>query len=274
MRRFFLTLLALTCLAFPALADDVLSVDASVAKSITMDESYLCVTCPLDGNQQVMLTVTDAKGALYYQRDFGLNADSFRSEDVYLQLSGSGTTYSVSLQAGETIYAFTVNRVTPRLTGNAACSVGYPLSKLSGTGGWQSATILDVAALEGSSLTVDMHASDAYTLGTVTFSISGGKLKVSADIASGLDATIDGATVYVATDALQAQNLGGRHFDGLTARLGDRVDLGGTPYAAVWVKLTVSFDPTGVPGSPTVQLKGQDELWLNMQQSTPSEAVG
>ena len=274
MRRVLLMILALACLIFPAYAEDVQTVDASLSSSVSMDENYLRVTCPLDGEQSVMVIVTDERGNPQYQRDYGACSGVFRSEEIFLRLDGGQTTYNVTVQAGEQTYAFTVERVMPRMTGNAACSAGYPLSSLNGSGSWQSATILDVAALEGSSMTVPMHASGAYTLGTVTFSVSGGQLKVTADITGGIDGSIDKAAVYVATNALQAQQLRGRNFSGLTGKLNEKIDLGGTPYAAVLVDLTVSFDPSGVPGSPDAQQSEQEQLWMLMQQSTANEAVG
>lgn len=274
MRRVLLMILALASLIFPAYAEDARTVNASTATSVSMDENYLRVTCPIDGEQQVTVTVTDAKNELYYLRDYGVCSGSFRSEDIYLRLDGGETTYAVYVQAGEATYAFVVDRVMPRLTGNAACSVGYPLSMLNGSGNWQSVTILDVAALEGSSMTVPMHASGAYNLGTVTFSVSGGQLTVSADIDSGIDGSIDGSKVYVATNALQAQQLASRNFSGSSGKLKEKIDLGGTPYAAVLVQLTVSFDPSGVPGSPDVLQRDQEQLWQMMQQSTANEAVG
>ena len=274
MRRVFLMLAALACLIFPACAEDTRMVDASTTTSVTTDASYLRVTCPIDGEQPVTVIVTDAWGNPQYQRDYGLNSGYFRSGDIYLPLDGGRTTYSVTVQAGDMNYAFTVDRVMPRLTGNAACAAGYPLSWLNGSGSWQSATIVDVNALNGTSLTVPMHASGAYTLGTVTFSVSGGQLTVSANLSGGIDGSIDGATVYVATNALQARSLGTRSFSGSSGRLGDRIDLGDTPYAAVLVQLTVSFDPSGVPGSPDALQVGQELLWNQMQQATANEAVG
>ena len=274
MRRILLILAALACLILPAYAEDMLMVDASTATSVSMAANYLRVTCPIDGDQQVTVTVTDEKNNPYLQRDYGVCSDYFRSEDIYLRLDGSKTTYVVYVQAGDATYAFEVDRVMPRLTGNAACSVGYPLSWLNGSGSWQSATILDVNALEGTSMTVPMHASGAYTLGAVTFSVYDGQLTVSANLSGGIDGSIDGATVYVATNALQAQNLGNRKFPGLSGWLDESIDLGGTPYAAVLVQLTVSFDPSDVPGSPDELQDGQEMLWNQMQQVTANEAVG
>lgn len=274
MRRVFLLILMLVSLILPASAEDTQTVDASTATSVTTASSYLRVTCPLYGEQSVMVMVTDARGNPQYQRDYGACSGIFRSEDIFLRLDGARTSYEVTVRAGEQSYSFTVDRVMPRITGNAACSVGYPLSMLNGTGNWQSVTILDIAALEESSMTVPMHASGAYNLGTVTFSMSDGQLCVSAEIGSGIDGSIDDATVYVARNALEVQQLNSRNFSGLTGKLEESMMLSGEPYVAVLVQLTVSFDPTGVPGSPDVLDSDQELLWQLMQMSTANEAVG
>lgn len=276
MKRMVLLLLSLLLAlpSLPALADDVMQVSLPVSGAVTSDCSYLRLTCQLDGEQAVMVTVADASGNLHYQRSYGVCSGSFRSDELYLRLSGAQTNYQVTLQAGNTTHSFTVKRVMPRLKNNEACSVGYPLSRFTGSSSWKSATLLDVRALEGSSLTVPLHASGAYTLGTVTFKVSGGKLKVTASIDSGIDGSIDKSTIYVATDALAAQKLGTRQFNGRKGKLNESIDLGGTPYAAVLVVLTVSFNPAGVPGSPRTELNGQEALWQLMQTNTANEAVG
>lgn len=267
-----LTLLLGLCLT--ARADDVMQVSLPVSGTVTSDCSYLRLTCQLSGEQAVTITVADASGQLHYQRSYGIRSGSFRSEDLYLRLSDAQTIYQVTLQAGDTVYSFPVKRVMPRLKNNEACSVGYPLPYLAGGSSWKSVTLLDVRSLEGDSLTVPLHASGAYTLGTVTFRVSGGKLKVTACLDGGIDGSIDKSTVYVATDALTAQKLGTRSFNGRRGKLNESIPLDDTPYAAVLVVLTVSFDPAGVPGSPRTEINGQDALWQLMQTHTANEAVG
>lgn len=286
MKRFLILLVTmLLCIAPAYAAEDVFTVDAQsiaedaweesfIASSLTSDRSYLRVTSALDADAQVTLSIADDSGSLVYQRDYGVCSGRFRSEDIYLRLTGSQTTYHVSLWIGDSSYSFPLRRVMPRLTGNAACSVGYPLTSLSGAKTWKSATLLDVNALEGRSLTVPLHASDAYEIGTVTFTVSGGDLTVSAALSDGLDGSIDKSTVYVATTALEAEKLGKKNFPGITTKLNKTVDLQGTPYAAVYVNLTVSFSPTGVPGSPAVTLDGQDATWQRMLTETANEAIG
>lgn len=286
MKRFLIFLLTmLLCIAPGYAAEDVFTVDAQsiaedaweesfIASSLTSDRSYLRVTCALTEDADVTLSIAGENGSLVYQRDYGLCSGKFRSEDIYLRLTGSQITYHVTLWVGDSSYSFPLRRVMPRLIANAACSVGYPLEYLSGTNTWKSATVLDVNALEDSSLTVPLHASGAYEIGTVTFAISGGSLTVSASLNDGVDGTIDNSAVYVATTALEAEKLGKKNFPGITTKLDKTAALMGTPYAAVYVNLTVSFDPTGVPGSPAVTLDGQDATWQRMQTETANEAVG
>lgn len=258
---------------FVVSAPDIAENAWDAANALTSDRSYLRVTCPADG-ASVTLSIADAQGGLIYQRDYGVCGGTFRSEDIYLRLDGSTTTYHVSLWVGDEGYAFPVQRVMPRLIANAVCSVGLPLQELTGASGWKSATLLDTAALEGRSLTVALHASNAYEIGTATFTISGGQLTVSAQLNPGVDGSIDKASVQVATTALEAQQLGRKNFLGQTGRLEQPIDLLGTPYAAVYLNLSVSFDPTGLPGSPATLLEGQRDLWQQMQNETANEALG
>lgn len=280
-----LSLMLLLCAVTGHAAEDVFTVDARNAAdgawdegyidaSLTTDRSYLRLTCDLDSEAAVTLSIADNSGNLVYQRDHGVCSGRFRSEDIYLRLTSSLTVYHVTLWTGDTSYSFPLHRVMPRLTGNAACSVGYPLENLSGLDTWKSATLLDVYALEGSSLTVPLHASGAYEIGTVTFRISGGALTVSASLNSGVDGSIDKSAVYVATTALEAQQLGRKSFPGPTGRLDRTIDLMGAPYVAVYVNLTVSFAPADVPASPAVELDGQEDCWNLMQNTTANEAVG
>ena len=48
----------------------------------------------------------------------------------------------------------------------------------------------------------------------------------------------------------------------------------GTGLAAVYVKLSVSFQPDGLPEGISPVWSGQEELWQRMLQETTSEAVG
>jgi len=53
----FLALLLMLLAAFPALAEDVYYADASQGGSVTSDKGYLSVTCPLDADSRVTMTI-------------------------------------------------------------------------------------------------------------------------------------------------------------------------------------------------------------------------
>lgn len=285
-RVLILLLMMLLCIAPAYAAEDVFTVNAQdmsedawdesfIASDLTSDRSYLRVLCDVEGESPVTLSIATEGGQPVYQRDYGVYDGFFRSEDIYLRLSGSQTTYHVTLWAGDIGYSFPIRRVMPRLIGNTACSAGYPLTELSGADSWKTATILDIAALEREPRTVALHASGAYEIGTATFTVEDGYLTVSAQLDEAVDGRIDKAKVYLAATALEAEQLGKKKFPGLTAKLDEAIDLQGTPYAAVYVNLTVSFNPAGageVPEDPA--LEGQKELWETMQQVTANEAIG
>lgn len=270
-----LVLLLLCGVSAPSHAEDTVTVDASsVRGTVEVADGYICVTCPLSGESGVTLAVFDAKGSLYYQRDYGTCSGNFRSEDVFLRLKGSSTTYRVELSAGDDSYGFDVLRKMPYLTNNLACSAGYPLSELTGRDTWKTVTLLDTRALEERSQTVALYASGAYEIGTVTFRVSDNQLKVSAQLSSGLDGSISDGKVYVALNAADARDLDGRGFSGPSGRLNASIDLKGASCAAVYVALTVSFDPSTAQSAPNAELTGQEELWTKMMEITANEAVG
>lgn len=269
-----LTLMLLTPLHAPALAEDVYTVqDASAASALSTDCSYLRIRCPVPGSQMVTLTIRDAWGGLYYQRSHGQCASSFRSEDIYLRLDGGESVYHVTLQVGSDTHQFRVTRTQPRLTDSSVYACGLPLSGVTGARTNKYAVIIDVDALESSSLTVPL-VSAGMEIGSVTFAVRGGSLETSARLT--VDGSIDKSTVYVARDAVTARTLGTNHFTGQKTRLNRAVDLRGTPYAAVLVQLTVSYDAAGAAWwqSSDHLMQHQQQLWNLMQMTTANEAVG
>ena len=210
----------------------------------------------------VDLTITDERGRTVYSRDFGVRCDAFRTEDIYLKLDGAQTVYHVTLQVGGKVYAFPVERVAGRAT-TLACTVGYPLKQLTGADNWRSATILPVQ--EGC-VTVPVHGAGAYEVGSAAITIQEGKLTVTVTLDKSIDGSVDSAKVYVATTADQAARLDKKKFDGLTGKLDKAIPLGDAEIIAVYVQLSVTFDPNHAAPSPEVLLEGQEELWLQMME--------
>ena len=265
-----LSLLLLLLTAVPAMAADVCSVSPA-SGDVTTDSSYIRVTCP-DAEGSVTVSVTDTSGSLIYQKQYGDHSGTFRSDDIYL--NAVGASYGVSLEAGEQTWRCTVTRKAPRLKENTASSAGYPLSEINGSDSRQGVTALDLAALEGGTLTVPVIASGEYVLGEATFALNQGILTVQAALYEGVDGTIDAAKVYVTDNALAASRLGKKSFAGITAKLNKPIDLTGSDYAVVYVKLTVSFDPEGLPRMPDPTLPGQPELMEIINTVTINEDVG
>ncbi len=273
MRKLLLLVMALMCLTFPARAEDVCTVNAAEASYCITDRSYLRVKYPLEGTQHVTMTICDDWGYLVYQRDHGMCSGTFRSDDVYLTLYGGSTAYTVTLEVDGVAHSIRVTREQPRLTDSGVCAWGLPLREMTGRSSNQAAVILDAYALEGSVLTVPM-VSSGMQLGYVHFAVQNGKVTVSADLA--VDGEVLKASVYVARDAVTAENLGTNRFNGKKMKLERAIDLGGTPYAAVLVQLTVAYDAaTAMVWEGDDPLRNQQaDLWQLMQLTTANEAVG
>lgn len=268
-----LTLLLMLA-AVPALAEDVYVVkDASAADSLSTDCSYLRVCCPLSGESPVTLAIRDSWGYLVYQRDYGSCRGAFRSEDVYLPLEGASTRYHVTLVCGGSVHEFSVTRVAPRLTDSHVTACGLSLTDMTGKRDNRFAVVIDAWALEGSTLTVPL-VSGGMQVGYASITVSGGEVTVSAALT--VDGKIEKSTVYIARDAVTASTLGANRFTGVKTKLNSAVDLCGTPYAAILVQLTVSYDAaTAQPFQEDPWFsQEQYDLWELMQLTTASEAVG
>ena len=113
-----------------------------------------------------------------------------------------------------------------------------------------------------------------YVLGSVAFSVSGGAVCASVSLNPNADVSVDSATVYVASTALEASTLGKKGCTAASGGLDSYISGSGTGLAAVYVKLSVSFQPDGLPEGISPVWSGQEELWQRMLQETTSEAVG
>lgn len=264
MKRWLCTLLACLMLMATALAEDVCYI-ANVAdeRGVTTGCSYLTLKVPVEEEAAVTLTITGENGKTVYSRDFGLCAGPFRTEDIYLGLKGSRTVYDVTLQVGDEVYAFPVERVASRISGSAACTAGYPLSEMTGAKNWRMATLLPVS---DGTVTVPVYATGAYEVGSASLTIAGGTLTVSVTMDSAADGSIDSAKVYVAANADEAAQLGKSKFSGVTGKLDKAIPLGEAEIIAVYVKMEVTFDPSGAAAVSVEPLADQEALWLQMME--------
>lgn len=271
--------LFLICAALPvlALAEDVCVVkDASAVSGVTTACPYLRVQYPLPETTNVTLTVQDEWGGLIYQRNYGECSGTFRSRDVHLPAAGDSCDYIVTLTTGVGEVTFTVTREQPLLTDTAVYAGGVTLQEMTGGSPYKYAVVLDLHEMDGQTAVAPMLAG-GMQIGQVYFTVEDGSLTVSADLQ--VEGAIDKANVYIATDAITAMGLGNSRFAGMKTKMNRAIPLGDTPYAAVMVQLTVTYDPANA--APFRMGEAQREAWLRlvenwslMQMMTANEAVG
>lgn len=267
-----LLFLLMLVMAVPVFAGDVTVFDATSTSGV-MDTNYAAFTCQ-NASGEIILSIWNASDELIYQKNHGEWEGFFRSDDIYLPLDGSQTTYAVTLQTGNGDFQWKVTRKMPRLNAQTACAAGMPLSTINGQHTYQQAVVIDLAASSGNTLTMPLVANGVYQVGTVYLKVSDKSVTVTADISEGIDGTIDGGKVYAASTALEAQNLGTKQFGGKSGGLGKTITLTDAEYAVVYVNLTVSFIPEGVPEAPASAQPGQETLWETIRTTTINEAIG
>ena len=266
MRRLLSVLLALAVLipGCAAAEPGCCQADPSAADEVTTADSFLRVVCPAEDT--VMLTVTDSAGAVCYARYEAGTGSRFQSEEIYLPLMGGNTDYFVTVATGEHIWRLTVHRTQAAVKDVTASAAGYPMAA-------GPVTLLDTAALAGAPVTVDLIAG-IYRLGTVTYTLGPEGLTAEAVLFPEAGAEVSAATVQVALNAADASRLGRNPDIGRWGVPGEPIPLDGAPYCAVDVRLTVSFDPTALENGDPGPLEGQEDLWLEFDAFTQSQAVG
>ncbi|MCR4882066.1 MAG: hypothetical protein K6A68_00710 [Clostridiales bacterium] len=267
-------LLCLLLFIFPAHADDAYTLSIKDTPVAETDKNYIRISCPLDCAGDVTVTVGDSSGNVVYQRYYPSCEDLFRSEDIYLKQGSSQASYTVEVRTGDASYRSEVVCKSARLEDNTACTAGYPLNALTGKSSWLSATLLDLSSLEGSSETYPVHASNAYTLGSVTFSLNGGNLRVSYLPPDSASVSVSSSTVEVALTSVDARALNTKSFHGIRSSLDTDIPVTGADIVCVLVRLNVSYLPDRLPGSPEITQYGQKERWEQMQAGTNSESNG
>lgn len=261
----------------PASAEDVCIVkDALQVSAVTTDRAYLHIQCELACPTVVTLSIRNEWGALVYQRHYGMRSGTFLSGDIHLPLKGDGCAYTVTVQTSEDAHEFTVHREMAMLTDAAVYAGGLPLAELTGGSPYKYAVVLDLDTLNEETLITPMLANGVQ-VGEVYFSVLDGVLTVDAAMLA--KGSIDKATVYIAPDAITAKTLGTNRFTGIKTRLKRAIRLEDTPYVAVMVQLTVTYDPVTAlaytPGeAETEALEELTENWQLMQLMTANEAVG
>ena len=259
----------LAAVLMPAAAETCLIPDVTAAAAgIETSSSYIALQVPVAAPADVMLTITGEDGVCIYQRAFGLQEESFRTEDIFLKLQGTETLYTVTLQVGESSWKIPVRRVAGTLQNQPACGAGIPLDEITGFGSWQCVTVLSLA--EGSK-SVPLLAAAGYKAGTLSCTLTGSTLTVEPVMTCG---QLERGRIYVATDALTARELGRPFFSGIVGEPGQPIDLGDAAYVMIFADLRVTLSPRQAEPMDSCRVEGQDELWEAMQENTVNEAVG
>ena len=119
-----------------------------------------------------------------------------------------------------------------------------------------------VPATEGS-LTFPLVANDAWQVGTVVCRGESGQLQVRTEMADGVTGTDPRIEV-----ALNAREIAGLTDGGsgiCCVSPGEAVDLGNAGVVAVWIGMSVSFDPARCGNAPDTYPEDQALLWRRMQ---------
>ena len=268
--------LLLLFLAFfrPALAYDAATLDIASCQYLETDRSYVRITCPLQDYEDVLITILDAGGSPVYQRSYADRDGLFRSDDIYLRLDGTQTRYRARVECTSGVYEADIVRLVERLENNTACTAGLSLGNLTGKSSWLSCTVLDLAALREHPETWPVRASNRYALGSVTFTLSDGRLTASFSAPEGAQCRLSASSVEIALTAVDAQALGTKRFHGVRTSLDTPSDVDGASYVAILVQLTVSYDTGGLSECPPSDAAGQAARWESMQHATEAESNG
>jgi len=253
------------------------------AQRLTAPTQYIQITCALgDEPVPVKLRVSrSADGKTVHQKNYGQQKGDFRSEEIYLKYTGSGTAaYDITLTAGERQWQFPFYRKLMKLSRNTACSYGVRIREAAPgvTKGWPMATVVD---LTRGSQRVPLCASDRYVIGEVEIQLGGDSLQVNVKPFDHIDLTVHHQKVYAITDPGTLTGLdAGAMKRQLAFSPGEKVsirdDLAGSPYVILYLSMEVSYDPNGLDvfqydASETNQ---QLNWWNRLKENSDTESLG
>ncbi|MBR3494583.1 MAG: hypothetical protein IKH38_04075 [Clostridia bacterium] len=258
-------ILGLLC-AGTAMGEETFQLDVSQTEETVTSSGFLQVICPAEPGE-VSLRVADENGIVYYAGITELAGTEFISDEIYLPLASGNANYTVSVETGGTRYETHLVRTLPRVENVSACAAGYPVQN-------GSVTLLDVAELEAGTVTVPLVAGGVYGIGEVSYSLVNGALIARVRLDESAACTITQSAVQVALNAADAMRLCASKNAGIQGMLEEEIPLMGAPFAAVHVRLTVSFDPAAQEATSSGPLPGQEDLLRRFREFTEAGSVG
>ncbi len=283
--------------ALPALAEECFVMDFDALDMARLhDADYLaqCLTSPARGLRvrkyisdsdelaaRVRLTVTQADdGSLISDKDYGYQSGVFDSDTVYLPYVDNRTIpYIVTLYIEDWVYAAPFLCSQPRLNNNGGCLWGVRMRDYDAslTSDWQMGAMLDLDAMraQGGVRSLPICASNLYVVGQATIWLDGDALTVSLAFDEGARVELHSAAVYCVRDVSALTTADPRSMPGPAYAPGDRADVSGARTVLLYVPMTLSYDPQGLPelsydlGDP--ELQRELDLWRQARAGSEPE---
>ena len=222
-------------------------------------------------------------------KDYGMVHGNFRSDDIYLKYSGSGTVpYTITLTVGEETISFPFYRRLMLLKNNTACTFGVRIKTLDSslTDAWTMATPLDlteIAALPGGTKRIDLCASNMYVIGTVSVRVREGALRVSMQLTEGTGYEISDQHLYLITSPSQWDSVDPKQTSlaeyetGVDIPLAD--NLPDARYVVLYLPVKLTYDPNGLERfsydpEKNPELVRELEIWNEMKELEKQDSVG
>ena len=202
---------------------------------------------------RVRLTITQMDtNMLLFDKNYGYQSASFDSGEIYLPYSDSATTpYLLTLYVEDWVYAIPFMRLMPRLSHNGASSYGVRISDYdpSLATNWFMGTMLDLDALRGQGYaSVPLCASNSYIVGSAQLSLQGDLLTVSLTFTPSANVELHHCNIYLIPQVSELTTLEPPYITQRSYAPGEGIHIAGASSALLYLPMSISYDPTGLPG--------------------------
>lgn len=197
----------------------------------------------------VRLTVTQAEtSTVVFDKNYGAVGGTFDSGDIYLPyVDNNAIPYLITLNIGDWTYAMPFMQLQPRLSHNSACTFGVRLRDYNPaiTNNWLMGTMLDLDALRSlGQMVLPVCASNLYTVGQATLSMSGDSLSVSLDFDQSASVEVHGCVVYLIGDVNSLTTDNPAAISLPAYAVGQPIDTTGLSTALLYLPISLSYNPS------------------------------
>ena len=221
---------------------------------------------------RVRLTIMQAEtSTVVYDKNYGYVSGTFDSGDIYLPyVDNSIIPYLITLSIEDWVYAMPFMQLQPRLSDNSGCTYGIRLrdANPSLTDSWLMGTMLNLDALRSQgSTTLPLCASNQYLIGQASLSVSGDQLTVTLSFAPQANVETSRCAVYIIGNVANMTTADPNAMQEPAYATNQPIDIAGLSTAMLYMPLTMSYDPTGLPELSTISLPDLGEQWTLWQQN-------